>query len=186
MNFFVRTFKHLHTVDHHRFLVMVNCFKCGLYLQGLTHDLSKYGPTEFWESVKYYQGTRSPYSYEKEVIGYANGWMHHKGHNKHHWEYWYDIRNNQWTALEMPYNYLVEMVCDRISACKTYAGKDYTQSHPLNYYNKSKDHCFMNDKTAHELEKILTDISIKGEDVVLAELKQKVKEYRKQQKNHRK
>ena len=38
---------HFHTITAHKFLVMKYCFKVGLYRQGLLHDLSKYGPTEF-------------------------------------------------------------------------------------------------------------------------------------------
>ena len=70
---------HLETVNHHRAEVMKNCFACGLYRQGLTHDLSKYEPAEFLVSVKYFQGYRSPYIYEKELHGYSLGWLHHKG-----------------------------------------------------------------------------------------------------------
>ena len=61
-----KIFGHLKTVHHHRKLVRKYCFECGLYYQGLTHDLSKYSPSELFESIKYYQGYRSPYSYEKE------------------------------------------------------------------------------------------------------------------------
>jgi len=93
---------HLRTINEHRYQVMKNCFACGLYRQGLTHDLSKYSFSEFHESVKYFQGTRSPYAYEKEHFGFAAGWLHHKGRNKHHWEYWYDIINGKWQPLEMP------------------------------------------------------------------------------------
>ena len=56
----MKFFQHLRTVNHHRFLVMVGCFKVGLYRQGLTHDLSKYSPTEFGIGARYWQGTRSP------------------------------------------------------------------------------------------------------------------------------
>ena len=53
-------YDHLHTVNAHRRWVRRYCFKLGLVWQGLIHDLSKYSPTEFWRSVKYYQGYRSP------------------------------------------------------------------------------------------------------------------------------
>ena len=38
--------RHLHTINHHKWLVLKHCFAVGLYWQGLTHDLSKYSPTE--------------------------------------------------------------------------------------------------------------------------------------------
>ncbi|MDE7214709.1 MAG: catalase, partial [Clostridia bacterium] len=86
MNFF----KHLATVTRHRRTVRRLCFKCGLIKQGLAHDLSKFSPAEFWAGVKYYQGNRSPQAREREVIGYSAAWLHHKGKNKHHFEYWTD------------------------------------------------------------------------------------------------
>lgn len=166
-----RFFLHLHTVNVHRFNVMCNCFACGIYWQGLTHDLSKYSPSEFFESVKYFQGFRSPYMYEKEHFGYAPGWLHHKGRNKHHWEYWYDQIDGKWQPLKMPFRYIVEMVCDRVAACKVYQKENYTQESALNYYKIRNDQYFMHPETAKQLEKILQAIAIKGERIVFKELK---------------
>lgn len=84
MNFF----GHLSTINHHKWLVMQHCFKVGLYRQGLLHDLSKYSPVEFLAGVKYYQGFESPNNAERRAIGYSRAWLHHKGRNKHHLEYW--------------------------------------------------------------------------------------------------
>lgn len=83
-------FDHLHTVNTHRRLVRHYCWKLGLVWQGLTHDLSKYSPTEFWRSVKYYQGYRSPNDAERIANGVSLSWLHHKGRNLHHFEYWID------------------------------------------------------------------------------------------------
>lgn len=174
-----RLFCHFKTINEHRFEVMKNCFKCGLYAQGLKHDLSKYSFSEFHESVKYFQGDRSPYMYEKEMFGFANGWMHHKGRNKHHWEYWYDMKDGIWQPLEMPYNYLVEMVCDRVAACKIYQKDKYTKESALNYYLTRNDKNYMHPKTKEALENILKDISLRGEDTVFQELKQNIKEWKK-------
>ena len=71
MSFAKRFFGHLHTINTHRFLVMKTCFKCGMYAQGLLHDLSKYSFSEFWPSVTYFQGDRSPISKEKQVRLFA-------------------------------------------------------------------------------------------------------------------
>ena len=174
MNGVTKFFKHLHTIDHHRYVVMHNCFKCGLYRQGLRHDLSKYSPREFWESVRYFQGDRSPYIYEKEHFGYANGWLHHKGRNKHHWEYWYDMLEGKWSPIEMPFNYFVEMVCDRIGACRIYQKDAYTKESALKYYLSRKDRYYMHPKTAERLEAVLRDIADRGEDAVFADLKQQI------------
>lgn len=178
-----RLFLHLHTINHHRYVVMKNCFACGLYKQGLTHDLSKYSFSEFHESVKYFQGNRSPYMLEKELFGYANGWMHHKGRNKHHWEYWYDMVDGKFQPLEMPFNYFVEMICDRVAACKIYQKDKYTQASALNYYLSREESKFIHPKTNQMLKETLTEISIKGEKIVFHELKLKLKQWKEEQKN---
>ena len=70
---------HFTTITRHKILVMKECFKIGLYKQGLTHDLSKYSPTEFLVGCKYYQGNRSPNEIERREKGYSAAWLHHKG-----------------------------------------------------------------------------------------------------------
>ena len=123
MNFF----KHLKTVIRHRRAVRKLCFKCGLIRQGLTHDLSKFSRAEFKAGVKYYQGNRSPQAKEREVLGFSAAWLHHKGRNKHHAEYWTDSGGvGAMSPVVMPAKYFAEMVCDRIAASKIYKGKNYS------------------------------------------------------------
>lgn len=174
---------HLHTINAHRREVRKNCFKCGLYWQGLTHDLSKYSPSEFFESVRYFQGNRSPYMYEKEHFGFAGGWLHHKGRNRHHWEYWYDMKDGVWQPLQMPFNYFVEMVCDRVAACRIYQKDRYTKESALKYYLTRNDSKYMHPDDAEKLKKVLTDISIYGEDRVFADLKQQVRQWKRHKKS---
>lgn len=178
-------FLHLHTINTHRFEVMKNCFACGLYFQGLTHDLSKYSPSEFIESVRYFQGNRSPYMYEKEHFGYANGWMHQKGRNRHHWEYWYDLKDGIWQPLPMPYQYFVEMVCDRVAACRIYQKKAYTSASALEYFNTRNDRLYMHPSTAEQLHDVLQQIAQNGEKAVFAQLKVQLKQYQKPQTDQR-
>ncbi len=173
-----RFFLHLHTVDTHRYEVMKNCFKCGLYSQGLSHDLSKYSPEEFLVSVKYFQGDRSPYMYEKEKYGFSYGWLHHKGRNRHHWEYWYDMIKGEWVPLEMPLPFFIEMVCDRVAACRIYQKENYTQRSALEYFYNRNDRFYMHEKTAAKLEAVLKDIAENGEDAAFARLKKELQEYR--------
>ena len=114
---------HLKTINRHKWLVMKSCFRLGMYKQGLLHDLSKYSPVEFMVGVKYYQGDRSPNNAEREDKGYTSAWLHHKGRNRHHFEYWmdYSLENNGAIAgMKMPVKYVVEMFMDRIAACKVY------------------------------------------------------------------
>lgn len=168
--------KHFKTITKHRILVMQGCFKVGLYRQGLTHDLSKYSPIEFFNGVRYFQGTRSPISAEREEKGYSEAWMHHKGRNKHHYEYWTDmnLETRQYESRPMPRKYLVEMVMDRRAASMTYQKEAYTPAHPLEYQLASKDRPLMNEKTRRELEYILTMLRDKGEKETFRYLKHEV------------
>lgn len=77
---------HFKTITAHRNLVCRYCLRLGLVWQGLTHDLSKYSPTEFWRGAKYYQGTRSPNDQERKENGLSLAWLHHKGRNRHHFD----------------------------------------------------------------------------------------------------
>lgn len=168
--------KHFKTITKHKFLVMEGCFKVGLYRQGLTHDLSKYSPTEFWNSVKYYQGTRSPISAEREDKGYSETWLHHKGRNKHHYEYWTDmnLETRKYEVLPMPRKYMVESIMDRRAASMTYQGKKYTPAHPLEYLLNSKDKALMHPQTVRELEYILTMLRDKGEEKTFRYLREEI------------
>ena len=150
MNLYKRIIGHTKTVMKHRREVRQLCFKCGLYKRGLTHDLSKYSPTEFINGVKFFTGTKSPHHGEREVYGYSKAWLHHKGHNKHHAEYWQDIRPSGKTEpIEIPFEYLIEMICDRVAASMTYLGDKYTDNAPLKYYEEHPEEEKMYYSTKH-------------------------------------
>ena len=161
----MKAWKHFKTINHHRFLVMVGCFKVGLIWQGLTHDLSKYSPTEFGIGARYWQGTRSPNAAEREEKGYSEAWMHHKGRNRHHYEYWTDMHpvTKTYEAIPMPRKYLAEMVMDRIAACRTYQGKNYTDGSALEYLDKSREQHLMHPETKKQLSFLLTMLRDKGQ-----------------------
>ena len=170
----MKAWQHFKTINHHRFLVMVGCFKVGLYLQGLTHDLSKYSPTEFGIGARYWQGTRSPNAAEREEKGYSEAWMHHKGRNRHHYEYWTDMsrQTRNYESVEMPRRYLVEMVMDRRAACMTYQGKAYHDGSALEYFMKSRERELMHVATRQQLEWILTMLRDRGEKETFTYIKQ--------------
>ncbi len=115
---------------------MKYCFKSGLIKQGFLHDLSKYGYTEFHNGAKYYIGTRSPHYQEREDKGYSEAWLHHKGRNKHHIEYWTDfsIKTMKYEPVDIPNRYLAESLCDRIAASEIYNGKKFEPHMVLDYY----------------------------------------------------
>lgn len=161
--------KHFRTITRHRHLVMRNCFRVGLYRRGLLHDLSKYGWTEFRVGVRYYQGTRSPNAAERETEGYSSAWMHHKGRNKHHYEYWTDLK-----PVPMPTEYLVEMVMDRIAACKVYRGAAYDDGDALAYLEKAGEGRMMHPETLEKLRFLLTMLRDRGEKETFSFIRQVV------------
>ena len=129
----MKAFAHFCTITKHKKLVLKECFRVGLYKQGLLHDMSKYSWTEFRVGCRYYQGTRSPNNAEREEKGYSSAWLHHKGRNKHHYEYWIDYSlegPNLLAGMKMPVRYVVEMFLDRIAASKVYLGDAYTADAP--------------------------------------------------------
>lgn len=157
---------HFLTITHHKLLVMDFCFQVGLYKQGLLHDLSKYTPAEFRTGIHYYQGFKSPNSAERDAIGYSAAWLHHKGRNKHHFEYWIDIRgkgDGTLVGMPMPTRYVVEMFCDRIAACKVYLKDKYTDRSPLEYYERNVQYVTIHPDTAAFLVQMLTLLAQKGE-----------------------
>ena len=172
----MKPWQHFKTITYHRILVMWGCFRVGLYWQGLTHDLSKYSPTEFWNGAKYYQGTRSPNAAEREDKGVSEAWMHHKGRNRHHYEYWTDMSpvTKQYESVPMPRKYLVEMVMDRRAACIVYQGKNYTSGSALEYFERSRERTLMHEQTRKELGYILAMLRDQGEKETFKYLKNHV------------
>lgn len=159
---------HFKTITHHKLLVMGYCFRVGLIRQGLMHDMSKYSWTEFHIGAKYYTGTRSPNALEREAIGYSTAWLHHKGRNRHHLEYWIDYGPDmKLMGHPMPTRYMVELCLDRIAACRVYHGKDYTDRDPLDYLNRSKDSRMMHPETKRQVVEILTMLAEEGEKKTL-------------------
>lgn len=166
---------HFKTITSHKLLVMKYCFRVGLYKQGICHDLSKYSPTEFWVGAKYYQGTRSPNNAEREDTGVSTSWLHHKGRNKHHFEYWVDYgigAEHVLAGMPMPRKYIAEMIMDRISASKTYHPETYTDASPLEYFENGKEKLwFIHPDTSDQIEYLLKMLAEKGEAETFAYIK---------------
>lgn len=157
--------RHFITITKHRNEVIRLCFKAGIGFQGLFHDLSKYSPTEFIPGAKYYTGKESPNNGERYATGYSLAWMHHKGRNRHHFEFWYDydMATKKIVPMPMPDRYIKEMFCDRVAASKTYGGASYTQDAPLRYLTKSTAHEKMTSETYLKLLYLLKMLAEKGE-----------------------
>ncbi len=158
---------HLKTVTKHRSTVFVHCCRAGIPWQGFWHDSSKFSPEEFITSVRHYAGgVKSPNELERADYGYSRAWMHHKGRNKHHFEYWtdYDPKTHKMSPVPMPKKYLVEMFCDRVGACKVYKGKDYTDASAFEYFDRGGAKNKMHPDTARELERLLVMLRDEGEE----------------------
>ena len=149
---FLKFWKHLKTINHHKMLVMKGCFRVGLYKQGLLHDLSKYMPSEFLVGCKYYQGDVSPNNAEREDRGYSSAWLHHKGRNKHHMEYWIDYgmpSEPAMVGMRMPDNY-------------------------VEYYLRGKNRHIMHPEVRELLEKLLYMLADEGEDATFDYIRREV------------
>lgn len=169
---------HFHTITAHKLRVMKYCFRAGLYRQGLLHDMSKYSPVEFCAGVKYFQGDRSPNEAERLDKGYSAAWLHHKGRNKHHLEYWIDYAPEldfKMGGMEMPVKYVAEMFCDRVAACQIYQKEKYTDASPWEYYAKSRDRNIIHPNTRALLEKLLLMLRDEGEDVTLRYIRENLR-----------
>lgn len=158
-------FGHFKTITKHRHKVIAHCARAGILWQGLRHDLSKYSPAEFLAGARYYQGTRSPNEAERELYGYSKAWLHHKGRNRHHFEYWfdYDPKTKMNAPVKMPLKYVIEMFCDRVAASKIYQGKNYTDEQPLEYFLRAKGRRVIHPETSDFLESLLVMLAEKGE-----------------------
>lgn len=168
---------HLTTVIRHRHKVMLHCFRAGIIKRGLLHDLSKFSPTEFIPGVIYFQGTRSPNEKEREMTGSSKAWMHHKGRNRHHFEYWtdYDPVTRQVEPVRMPDVFIYEMFCDRVAASKIYNGEAYTDSMPLEYFMRAKNRRKIDKYTSDKLEFLLRLLAERGEDAAFRYIRRNVK-----------
>ena len=131
-------FKHLKTILIHKWWVFIYCCKCGLVWRGIKHDMSKFSPTEFFESIKYYTGTSSPIDACKKVNGYSKAWQHHKGNNTHHYEHWTDNYDSGTTYIQMPLKDAMEMICDYLAAARAYMGKNFTYEAEYDWWTEKK------------------------------------------------
>ena len=127
INYVKNSLGHLRNILVHKYWVFKYGGLFGVSLwRRLMHDMSKFSPTEFFESVKYYQGTSSPIPVCKKENGHSKAWQHHKGRNTHHYEYWTDNYDSGTTLIPMPFDCVMEMLSDWFAAGRTYQGKKFT------------------------------------------------------------
>ena len=166
---------HFRTITRHRHQVIIHAFKAGIGFQGLFHDMSKYTYSEFASGAKHYtDGKRSPNEAERGIYGYSPAWLHHKGRNKHHFEYWtdYNPKTKVVSPVKMPKKYVIEMFCDRVAASKIYQGKNYSTDHPLEYFKSGKARRTIHPETSDYLESLLVMLKEKGEDYTFKHIRE--------------
>ena len=173
----IHPIKHFITITKHRHKVMIYCFRSGLIIQGLMHDLSKYGFTEFWNGAKYYDGRKSPHYNERLAKGYSSAWLHHKGRNKHHIDYWMDVNMKTFNIepVPMPNRYVVECVCDRIAASKVYNKSSFKPHMVLDYFNKEAEFLPMHADTKNKIIYFLNYYIENGEKKLFKYMKKEAK-----------
>lgn len=162
-----RLFGHIGTVLTHKKYVRKACFKMGIYWQGIIHDLSKFSPTEFIPSVRYYSGEFSPNAVDKVLNGMSTAWLHHKGRNKHHFEYWIDYTTTMTPEIEgarMPIKYIAEMIADRYAACVAYNKDKYDRGDAWKYYSRNASYLDINVDTRAIIERALIIMRDEGEN----------------------
>lgn len=157
----INIFKHLHLVNKHRWIVFKLSVRAGIPFRGVVHDLSKYSPTEFFEGVKYFNGKKSPISVCKKENGYSKAWLHHKGRNKHHFEYWYDFNTPDKTPV-MPYKYTVELICDTLAAGMAYQGKSWKTNSQIGYFEKRRDLEYINENIKKVIREVYKQVDEEG------------------------
>lgn len=132
------TWLHFKKICKHKRWVFHYCHLYGITWRGIKHDMSKFSPVEFWESVRYYQGDRSPIDACKEENGYSMCWMHHKGRNTHHYEYWQDDFDHGGKPLVMPMDDAIEMLCDFLGAGRAYMGDAFDYRKEYDWWLKKR------------------------------------------------
>lgn len=166
--------KHFNTICKHKWYVFKNCKKAGLFWRGIKHDMSKFSPIEFFESVKNFDGTRSPIDVCKEKHGWSKAWLHHKGRNSHHYEYWQDNFDNGGKPLKMPYKDALELVCGYLGAGKAYMKNDFSYSAEYDWWLKKKEKPLaMHPHTLEFIENMLYTMAIENSNDCLRPVRSK-------------
>ena len=127
------------------------------------HDASKSDEEEYTAYDRYFYGGNRSY----EVVRKFNlAWLRHIHNNPHHWQYWVlinDDPNEGEKIMDMPYNYIVEMICDWWA----FSWKDNNLYEIFNWYDEHKDYMKLSDKTRSTVEGILEKIKKTLDDSVI-------------------
>lgn len=134
-----------------------NVNKTDLDYQIYCHDDSKSESDEYDAYDAYFYGEdKTP-----DVINnFNNAWLTHIHHNPHHWQHWILINDNPdegEIALDMPYGYIIEMICDWWA----FSWAKGNLFEIFDWYEKRKDYIKLGENTRRIVKKILDDIKSK-------------------------
>lgn len=153
----MKVLKLLRRIIIHKFWVAYYCFQIGLYWQGIIHDLSKFSLTEIKGALKYWNDSKSSLAYEKEINGYSATFLHHRGRNPHHYEYWVHSLDVGGIAAEIPRKYVLELICDYLAACRTYGGDPRNE---INWWLEVSPSIKMHDNTKFYIYRVFNHLHL--------------------------
>lgn len=118
------------------------------------HDQSKSNPDEYEAYDAYFYGGNRSHAV---VEAFRRAWLLHIHRNPHHWQHWIlvnDDPNEGEILLEMPYNYIIEMICDWWA----FSWEKGNLSEIFSWYDDHKDYIKLAPKTRETVEDILWEL----------------------------
>ena len=134
---------------------LVNGF--GEWNINFAHDASKSERDEYEAYDAYFYGKNRSY---QVVQDYNRAWLFHIHRNPHHWQYWVlinDDPNEGEILLDMPMEYIIEMICDWWS----FSWKTGNLYEIFNWYEERKEYIKLSKRTRNIVENILDNIRCK-------------------------
>jgi hypothetical protein len=140
-------------VIEHKKNVAIECIKMGMIVHAITHDLSKFRPSEFIPYARFFYAKDRANNYNKSDendMNFQKGWNHHQKRNKHHWNYWVSVtRKDEIIPMEMPMKYVKQMIADWKGMSRKFGDT------PKSYFDKNKDSMILHPKTIEKIEKLI-------------------------------
>ena len=121
---------------------------------GLNHDASKTDDDEYNAYDDYFYGNNRSFAV---VQAFNKAWLFHIHRNPHHWQYWVLLRDEPdepTECIEMPHNYVIEMICDWWA----FSWKDDDRFEIFDWYKEHKNHIMLHKNTRKLVEHILDEI----------------------------
>lgn len=123
---------------------------------GFAHDASKSDPEEYDAYDAYFYGGNRSY---EVVRDFRLAWLRHIHHNPHHWQYWIlinDDPNEGEIIMDMPRNYILEMICDWWA----FSWNSGNLNEIFDWYDKHKDYIKLSESTRLSVDMILGEIKM--------------------------